>query len=215
MISQVLYRLLNRISRLNVDLQHLVVLTFPRTQSSYEVYLYLRDNDRIRVFSQKLTTHPVYFKSIVEHLDVPTFTVNYYGGIIRCQAWHNKDYEYHREGDLPAVIEYYEDGNIRCQEWYKNGNLHRENNKYAYIKYHFNGMIECQKWSINGNFHQDPENDEAAVIHCYDNGQPYYKGWFINGNRHRSNNLPAKVWYFKNGMIDSQSYYEHDILINP
>lgn len=133
MVTQ-LIECLNRLSRLHTDLQHLVVLTFPRTQNNFQLYLRLRDDVELGVFSSKLKNHAVYSKSIISHLDVPSITGYYMNGQIKYQKWLNKDEEKHRESESggPAYIEYYEnngnghDAQIEMMSWYKDGQLQKK-----------------------------------------------------------------------------------------
>ncbi len=70
-------------------------------------------------------------------------------GEIEQREWR-LNYEWHRENDLPAVIEYYENGEIKSEQWYLNGKRHRENNKPAAIGYNENGVIVFEEWYLNG-----------------------------------------------------------------
>lgn len=143
------YRFLNRISRLHIDLQHLILITFPRTPECYEMYLYLRDDVEPGVFSSKLKTHPTYSKSIISHLDAPTLT-NYYhhSSTIHSKEWQLKDGRRHRRGDECAYVYYNTDGTIVCQSWWKNGVRHRDTGP-AYIVY-YGDKIRLQVWYKNG-----------------------------------------------------------------
>lgn len=187
--------MLYRISRLNIDLQHLVIITFPRTRDSYELYLFLRDNESTsprlvaytRVFSNKLITHPVYSKSIINHLDIPSTTKYYVNGQISSQTWKNKKGDIHRYTyngiDLPAYINYHENGCIHIQEWYKDGNLHRDTDLPAHISYYANGKLAFQSWWKNGKRHREAENglDSPAIIRHNIDGEINFKEWFVNG----------------------------------
>jgi antitoxin component YwqK of YwqJK toxin-antitoxin module len=88
-----------------------------------------------------------------------------------------KDGKFHREGDLPAVIQ--ADG---TQIWYINGKFHREGDLPARIW--ANGT---QEWYINGKCHR--EGDLPAIIWA-DGTQE----WYINGKCHREGDLPARIW---------------------
>jgi hypothetical protein len=74
-----------------------------------------------------------------------------------------KNGQWHRDGDLPAVI--YPDGQL---EWYQNGLVHRDGDKPAVI--YPNGQLE---WRQNERLHR---LCGPAVI--YSNGK---LGWLING----------------------------------
>ena len=100
-------------------------------------------------------------------------------------VWYYKS-KYHRENDLPAVINFYGD-----KYWYYNGKLHRKNDLPAVIYADGN-----KYW-----FHYDQrhrENDLPAVIYADGN-----KHWYYNGKLHRENDLPSsmsddyKHWYYK------------------
>jgi len=58
------------------------------------------------------------------------------------QRWFNKDGQYHRDNDMPAVI--WKDGSSL---WAKNGNLHRDNDMPAAIY-----PDGCKSWYLNGEF---------------------------------------------------------------
>lgn len=117
-------RLTIRLHRLHIDLQHLVVLTFPKTQTHFGLYLLL-SHPIANVFSEKLTTHPVYSKSISTHLDSPDYVIYYKNGRVQSEMWR-KNGHVHREGDLPAFVSYYENGQICSQSWHKHGRMHRD-----------------------------------------------------------------------------------------
>ena len=78
------------------------------------------------------------------------------------EIWKNKEGQYHRDGDLPAVIQ--ANG---TKSWYKNGQLHRDCDLPAIIQ--ANGT---QCWYRNGQLHRD--GDLPAVIKANGN-QEYYK----------------------------------------
>lgn len=188
MFHRFFYRLLNRITRLNVDIQHLLVLTFPKSQSSYRLYLLLRDNattststsTSTTILSSKLATHPVYSKNIIDHLDVPTY-INHYGdGNIYSKTWCKIGIMRHRECDLPALIVYHYNGKIMEQVWYKYGKVHREGDGCAYIKYYENGQIQLQSWWKDGVRHR--EGDLPAIIRYYKNGKGECEVWYKDGN---------------------------------
>jgi hypothetical protein len=93
------------------------------------------------------------------------------------QDWYKKG-EFHRDRDLPAIIEYYEDGQTSYQEWYKKGVLHRDGALPAYIGYN-NGKISCQQWYKKGVYHRD--GDLPAYVGYDSNGQISYQQWYKNG----------------------------------
>lgn len=186
-MTQSFIELSHRVRRLHVDLQHLVILTFPRTQSIYKLYLLLRDDDHDcnRVFSSKLKTHPVYLESIIDHLDVPTKIERYCNGKLHLKKWLKKHGMYTREGDKPSEISYHENGQIESQSWWKNGRLHRYNNKSAFISYYPNGQIRCQSWWKDGLRHRDTEdeNNKPAYITYNSDGEIRDQEWYINGKQ--------------------------------
>lgn len=219
MFHRYLQRLCYRINRLHIDLQHLVIITFPRTQECYKVYLHLRDDARI--FSSKLTKHPVYSKSIISYLDVPTHTTYYdQNHKIRSQEWFNKNRQRHREGDEPAIIRYGINGQIFTQEWYKDGYRHRDIDEPAYVSYHDdvlkchshvyynNGKIDHQVWYKHGRIHRDNGNDGYAHISFYPNGQILRKSWYKNGIYRRDNGKCDMERYDENGNIYTSIYNE-------
>lgn len=153
----------------------------------------LRDDVELGVFSLKLATHPVYSKSIIDHLDAPTHTTYYDNGQIYTQYWIKDEYM-HRCEDLPANIIYYENGQIQTQEWRKNGRLHRENNKPAYIKYreskeHIQSILDVEVWYKNGKI-----NSESDKI-------PYYIEYYYNGGE-----LSYTQEWRKGGMIKKVNF---------
>lgn len=92
------------------------------------------------------------------------------------KLWKNKKGEYHREGDLPAVI--WPDGS---QFWYKNDLKHREGDKPAAI--YADGS---QRWHKNGQLHRD--GDLPAAIYADD-----VKYWLKKDKLHREGNKPAVI----------------------
>ncbi len=60
-----------------------------------------------------------------------------YNGKKNRERWFSsKNYKLHREGDLPAMIEYsYRDDVIKTESWFKNGELHRDNKKPIIVRY--------------------------------------------------------------------------------
>ncbi len=85
--------------------------------------------------------------------------------------------QYHRSGDLPAIIRI--KGNC---EYYQYGQLHRGNDRPAVIW--SNGT---KLWFQHGMRHRD--NDLPAVVHI-GGGQE----WFQYDQRHREDDKPAIIW---------------------
>ena len=87
------------------------------------------------------------------------------------QIWY-KNNKYHRDNDLPAIIELSGD-----QFWYQNGKYHRDNDLPAVIT-----IDGHQCWYQNGIRHRD--NDLPAVI--WSDGDQY---WYKNGIKY----IPLKT----------------------
>lgn len=175
--------LIDRVNRLNVDLQHLVILKFPRTSENYDLYFEVLEE---KLFSKKLKNHPVYDKSIIEHLDPPTkigtYTHKNYQNVYH--EWNNKKGYKHRRKDLPAAIGFYKNGRVHFQSWWKNGNKHRDStelseNLPARIEWYEDGKLKYQEWWKKGERHR--EGDLPAYIEWYENGKIEYKEWWKEG----------------------------------
>jgi antitoxin component YwqK of YwqJK toxin-antitoxin module len=78
----------------------------------------------------------------------PAF-IYYKDGQIITQEWHKKGV-IHRDGDLPAIIEYNNSGKVIEKYYYKKGEFHRDGDLPAYIKYDNNGKVTCQEYYRNG-----------------------------------------------------------------
>lgn len=91
------------------------------------------------------------------------------------KEWY-KNNDFHRDGDLPAII--YNNG---TKKWYRNGYIHRDNDLPAVETSRGDKM-----WYKNGVIHRD--NDLPAIE--YFGGD---KMWIINGLFHRENDLPAII----------------------
>ena len=100
-------------------------------------------------------------------LDLPAYIEN---GQLRIQIWY-KNGEYHREGNLPALINYYENGQPWIESWYKNGKLHRKSDLPAIIAYYFYGTLKYESWYKNGILHR--EGDLPNVIEYCEKALPY------------------------------------------
>jgi antitoxin component YwqK of YwqJK toxin-antitoxin module len=61
-----------------------------------------------------------------------------------------KNNEYHREGDLPAVIHYFADGSIVNKLFYKNNLCHREGDLPAEIHYRKDSSVESERFYKDG-----------------------------------------------------------------
>jgi hypothetical protein len=70
---------------------------------------------------------------------------------------------YHRNGDLPAWIEYHDNRQKSCEKWYKNDKLHRDNKLPAWIDYKENGAIFQIKWLENVEYGGKGEYDVSDV----------------------------------------------------
>ena len=75
----------------------------------------------------------------------------------------------HREGDLPARIEYYRSGRVRQAKWYLNGQKHRAGDQPAELEYYEGGQVKEAEWYLNGRQHR--ENGQPTEIEYYENGQ--------------------------------------------
>lgn len=203
--------LFNRVSLLNVDLQHLIVITFPKSQYYHQLYLYLRDDFEPNIFSSKLKTHVVYSKSICSHLDVPSIIVYYPNGQISVKKWYNRNEELHRESGC-AYIKYNKNGQIESQSWWKNGNLHRDtvHDGPAYIHYYDNGQFDYLEWHKNGKCHR--EGDKCARISYYYGGHLHAELWYTNGKKHREGNKPACIYYNNFGEIRTKEWWDNGVL---
>jgi hypothetical protein len=73
----------------------------------------------------------------------------YKNGQIIKKIWCKKGV-YHRERDLPAIIEYDSNGQITYQSWFKEDKLHRHVDLPAVIYHNHKGQIIRQRWYKNG-----------------------------------------------------------------
>jgi hypothetical protein len=109
------------------------------------------------------------------------------------QAWY-KNGKYHRDNDLPAIIQSNGD-----KYWYKDGLMHRDNDLPAVVLSNGNKF-----WYQYGKYHRDNDLPAIALL----NGNQH---WYQNGKLHRENNMPAVIWpdgtqfYYKNGMFCNRS----------
>jgi hypothetical protein len=65
---------------------------------------------------------------------------------MHCLDTLNRDLEYHREGDLPAVRLWNEDGNLEAEAYYLNGVTHREGRLTAARMWNWNGTLFGKKY---------------------------------------------------------------------
>jgi hypothetical protein len=66
-----------------------------------------------------------------------------------CERWFDRNEDLHSFMGQPAYIEY-ENGQICYQSWYKKGVRHRDGDLPAVINYHSNEKISYQAWCKNG-----------------------------------------------------------------
>lgn len=77
--------------------------------------------------------------------------------------------------------------------------------------YHNNGNIKAEYWVVDSQWHR---LDGPAFIEHYEDGNIMYEEWRVNGITHRIDG-PACIWYDENinGMVEAETWYVHDILI--
>jgi hypothetical protein len=144
----------------------------------------------------------------------PPTEVEYYdetflgeGYKISTEIWKENG-KVHRDGDLPAVIEYYRDGSLKALRYFNHNNKHRiggpqlikfyedggvqieayyENNKRyradgpAYIAYFPNGNFEEISWyDAEGRLHN---LDEPALVEFNSRGDVIRSEWWWNGQK--------------------------------
>ena len=76
---------------------------------------------------------------------------------------------YHRDGDLPARIQYYRSGQVKEAEWYLNGQKHRVGDQPAEMEYYESGQVKEAEWHLNGRPYR--ENGQPTEIEYYENGR--------------------------------------------
>lgn len=86
---------------------------------------------------------------------------------------------FHREGDLPAVLEYYPEGELKRERWYRQGKFHRLNDQPSQIDYSKDGKIIGKIWAVNGiNLR---EGDQGSSITLNPNGNKMLEVFFHEG----------------------------------
>ena len=89
----------------------------------------------------------------------------------------------HRDGDLPAYIEYDENGNKINEKWFINGENHRDGDRPALIEYYYeNGGKNQECWYVNSKYHRD--GNLPAIITYDDYGNICGERWYVNGLYH-------------------------------
>jgi len=114
----------------------------------------------------------------------PADQIDHHGG----QMWYDTNGNYHRDGDLPAII--WDDG---AQTWFRHGDRHRDGDKPAYIS--SNGT---QAWWQHGKRHRETG---PAIIHA--NGDIEF--WLNHVE------YTEEEWAEKVGMI--RGMRRHEILV--
>ena len=118
------------------------------------------------------------------------------------------------ENDEPSVIAYYKNGNIMYEDWYRNGNRHRDGDLPAYIEYYDNkGLIYFKSWWKNNEKHRD--GDKPAYIQYDSDSKIIIESWWKNNEKHRASeegDLPAHIEYNSNGDIVGEYWYQDDRL---
>lgn len=74
---------------------------------------------------------------------------HYKTGQIKTERWM-VDGQLHRDGDLPALVDYYPSGKPKLQAWYRNGQRHRDGDRPALVTYAGNGTLESEEWYQHG-----------------------------------------------------------------
>jgi hypothetical protein len=93
-------------------------------------------------------------------------------------SWH-KNGEYHREDDLPAVIE--DSYNKHSQSWYKNGKLHREDDLPAVtIKI---ALTKEMRWYKHGKLHRSGLRPAIIQIYLFNVNKYYAYGEKYNPSK--------------------------------
>lgn len=158
------------------------------------------------IFKETILTHGIYKKKLIFNISNKSrlHEVGYF-----------KNDCFHREVG-PAMTMWRENGRIKYEKWYKYGNLHREDGPSSTF-YFKNQKIKSQSWHINGNKHNQngPSYLEYAKDismfyeyyddididdkHLYTRIELFREEWHINDQLHREGDLPACMYYDRNG----------------
>jgi antitoxin component YwqK of YwqJK toxin-antitoxin module len=77
--------------------------------------------------------------------------ISYYdNGNINTEEYYACEGVLHRDGDLPARIQYYEDGTLCCEKFFLNGSLYRDGSLPQAVYYYENGTLKDQEFWIDG-----------------------------------------------------------------
>lgn len=76
------------------------------------------------------------------------FHIKWFYMMLKKIEYFNNNYKYHRNDDMPSVIEYDENGDIYVIKYFLNGSCHRENKPS--IIYFNKGRITYEKYYLNG-----------------------------------------------------------------
>ena len=69
------------------------------------------------------------------------------------------------------------------------------------------GKVNYEVWRDEVTKDLHRDNDLPALIWYFKNGSKKYEEWFNNGKLHRENDLPALINYYKNGSIQIEEWW--------
>lgn len=129
-------------------------------------------------------------------------------GNLKSERWIRGKY-YHRDGDLPSVIEYYPNGLKKTELWYINGKKH---SKYrpSILTYYDDGNIQSERWYFLSQPHR---LDGPAHIEYYKDGTVSTRLWYNHGQLSALYGTACENYYRNDGSI-KQEFYTHYPLPN-
>jgi antitoxin component YwqK of YwqJK toxin-antitoxin module len=138
----------------------------------------------------------------------------YNGSTIVKEEYLNNEDKSHRDGDLPASIEYYNDKTISIEKWYQNGEIHRDEDQPGSILYYKNGKINTKTWYKNGKRYRD--NNLPNCINYNNAGYVTWEKWYQDNKLHRPvKNGPARIEYKNNKLVREYYYLDGKLVEKP
>ena len=140
----------------------------------------------------------IYFNNVIHHTNNIKINSSYY--LLNYVLDLPSVIDYYESGRFK--------GQLKTQIWYKNGNKHREGDLPAFIQYHYKNIKpEIKIWYKNGKLYR--VGDLPARIEYYENGQPHRKFWYKNEILHREGDLSNMIEYGENGRLEKWVWYKN------
>lgn len=137
-------------------------------------------------------------------------------GRIVSEHWYNARDELHRDGDLPAVVEYSKnsEGVPIAMDWFQNGKRHRSGDKPASIVYDLDDpeRVIFEAYAVLDEYHRDGSRPAVRIIN--DEERSEERRYCVYGELSRTDGPAIEVVDIERGEVLRCSYHLNGQLLD-